>query len=46
MGVDERFINAAFAAVEARSGSMDAYFRNHLGLTRADLRRLRSLYLR
>jgi protein-tyrosine phosphatase len=46
MGVDERFINAAFAAIEARSGSVDAYFRNDLGLTRADLRRLRSLYLR
>lgn len=44
-GVEPRFLNAAFNAIESRPGGMQAYFRNELGLTSADLKRLKSLYV-
>jgi protein-tyrosine phosphatase len=44
-GVEPRFLNAAFKAIESRPGGLNGYFRNELGLTPADLKRLKSLYL-
>jgi protein-tyrosine phosphatase len=44
-GVEPRFLNSAFKAIESRPGGMNAYFRNELGLTPADLKRLKTLYL-
>jgi protein-tyrosine phosphatase len=44
-GVEPRFLNAAFAAIESRPGGLNGYFRNELKLTPADLKRLKSLYL-
>lgn len=44
MGVERRYIEASFAAIDARGG-MDRYLREDMGLTDADRARLRSLYL-
>jgi protein-tyrosine phosphatase len=35
MEVDPTYLDAAFAAIEAQSGSLDAYFETVLGVTRA-----------
>jgi protein tyrosine/serine phosphatase len=35
MEVDPTYLDAAFAAIEAQSGSLDAYFEMVLGITRA-----------
>ena len=45
MGVDRSYLDAAFAAIEQRSGSVDGYFRTELGLDDAALQKLRALYL-
>lgn len=44
-GVEPRYLNAAFKAIESRPGGLNGYFRNELGLTPADLKRLKRLYL-
>lgn len=45
MGVDRAYLESAFAAIEARPGGFDAYYRDELGLDAAALQRLRSMYL-
>ena len=45
MGVDARYINAAFKAIDSRPGGLNGYFRDELGLTPADLKRLRTFYV-
>lgn len=45
MGVDARYLDASFAAIEERSGGIRAYYRDELGLSDADIARLRALYL-
>ncbi len=45
MGVDRSYLDAAFAEIERRSGSVDDYFRTELGLDDAALQKLRALYL-
>lgn len=44
MGVDRSYIEASFAAIEAKGG-MDRYMREELGLDDGDLKRLRGRYL-
>ncbi|KAB7647453.1 tyrosine-protein phosphatase [Polymorphobacter fuscus] len=44
MGVDRQYIEAAFAAIDAKGG-MSRYLRENMGLGPAELTRLRSLYL-
>lgn len=44
MGVDRRYIEASFAAIDAKGG-MERYLREDLGLGPAQLARLRALYL-
>jgi len=44
-GVDAPYLDSALKAIESRPGGMNGYFRNELGLTPADLRRLKTLYL-
>lgn len=39
------FLDGAFAAIDARWGSVDAYLRQEIGLTDADIVRLRANYL-
>lgn len=45
MGVDRSYIENAFAAIEARPGGLEAYYRDELGLDAAAIERLRTLYL-
>jgi protein-tyrosine phosphatase len=45
MGVDRRYIEASFAAIDAKGG-MDRYLREDIGLGPNELARLRTLYLR
>lgn len=45
MGVEQRYLDAAFEAINVRSGSLNNYFERELGLTAADIARLRELYL-
>jgi protein-tyrosine phosphatase len=45
MGVDRSYIESAFAAIEARPGGFEAYYRDELGLDAAAIQRLRTLYL-
>ncbi len=45
MGVDRRYLEAAFDAIDKRSGGIDGYFKDELGLTPADFVTLRNLYL-
>lgn len=45
MGVDARYLDAAFAAIEAREGGWERYVEQDLGLTPADLARLRAMLL-
>ncbi len=45
MGVEPAYLDAAFAAIEARPGGLAAYLRDQLGLDPATVRRLRDLYL-
>jgi protein-tyrosine phosphatase len=45
MGVDRSYLEAAFSAIDQRSGGLKGYYRRELGLSAADLKRLRSLYL-
>ncbi|WP_298692852.1 tyrosine-protein phosphatase [uncultured Sphingomonas sp.] len=45
MTVDARLLDAAFAGIDARSGSFEAYLRDELGVGAADVARLRTLYL-
>lgn len=44
-GVDRSLIEAAFAGIEERPGGMDAYVRDQLGLSQADVATLRARYL-
>jgi protein-tyrosine phosphatase len=44
-GVEQTYLEAAFAAIDEQSGSLDEYFHGELGLARADLEQLKSLYL-
>jgi len=44
-GVQQSYLDAAFAAVDEQSGSLDDYFRTELGLAPADLDQLKSAYL-
>ena len=44
-GVEAPFLESAFKAIESRPGGMNGYFKNELGLTPADLERLKALYL-
>jgi protein-tyrosine phosphatase len=45
LGVDRSYLDAAFAAIDGRFGSFDAYRRTALGLTDADLARLKERLL-
>jgi protein-tyrosine phosphatase len=45
MGVDRRYLDSSFAAIEAKGG-MDRYLSDQLGLTPSDIEKLRSRYLR
>ena len=45
MGVDARYLDAAFAAIEAREGGWKRYVEQDLGLTSADLALLRAKLL-
>jgi protein-tyrosine phosphatase len=45
-GVQPVFLEAAFEAVDADYGGLEAYFREGLGLREADRKRLKALYLR
>jgi protein-tyrosine phosphatase len=44
-GVEQTYLEAAFAAIDEQSGGLDEYFRTELGLARADLEQLKILYL-
>jgi protein-tyrosine phosphatase len=44
-GVEKSYLEAAFLAIEQRSGGFDAYFQTELGLAPADLDHLKSSYL-
>lgn len=45
MGVDARYLDAAFAAIEAREGGWDRYVREDLGLSAADVTTLKTRLL-
>lgn len=45
MGVDQRYLDAAFATMRAQPGGFDGYLRNQLGLDAAALKALRTRYL-
>ncbi len=45
-GVDRSYLEAAFAAIEARPGGMRAYLRDDMGLTPRAIAALRARYLR
>ncbi|MGK6353989.1 tyrosine-protein phosphatase [Sphingomonas sp. DT-207] len=45
MGVDRSYIEGAFAEIRERSGSLDAYYKDELGLSAADIAALRARYL-
>ena len=44
-GVEARYLNAAFVAVEERHGAVEGYFRDRLGVSADDVERLQSSYL-
>ncbi|QIG80455.1 tyrosine-protein phosphatase [Stakelama tenebrarum] len=44
MGVERDYLEASFAGIEARSGSVEGYFEQELGLTPTDIQKLRDLY--
>jgi protein-tyrosine phosphatase len=44
-GVDRRYLEAAFAAIERQYGSLDNYFKDQLGLSQQDITQLRDKYL-
>jgi protein-tyrosine phosphatase len=44
MGVDVQYIEAAFAEIEKRHGSLEAYFEQVLAVDASDLAKLRTLY--
>lgn len=45
LAADRSYIEAAFAVIDAHAGGAEGYLGDKLGLTRADLVRLRDLYL-
>lgn len=45
MGVDRRYLDAAFATMRAQPGGFDGYLRNQLGLDPAAIRTLRTRFL-
>jgi protein-tyrosine phosphatase len=45
MGVDRSYLDAAFAAIRARPGGIEGYYRDQLGLDAAAIRKLRAAYL-
>ena len=45
MGVDRRYLDAAFATMRAQPGGFDGYLRDQLGLDTAAVRTLRARYL-
>lgn len=45
MGVDRSYIEAAFAEIDTRPGGMDAYLRDELDVTQADIAAMRARYL-
>ncbi len=45
MGVDRRYLDAAFATMRAQPGGFDGYLRDQLGLNAAAIRTLRARYL-
>jgi protein-tyrosine phosphatase len=45
LAADRAYLEAALAVVDAHAGGADGYLRDELGLSAADLARLRSLYL-
>jgi protein-tyrosine phosphatase len=44
MGVDRSYIEGVFKVIDSHAGGADGYFRDELGLSKADLRKLRKLY--
>ena len=44
MAADRNYIEAAFRVMDSHAGGVDAYLQDQLGLSRADLARLRGLY--
>lgn len=44
MAADRSYIEAALAVVDAHEGGADGYFRDEMGLSRADLTELRAMY--
>jgi protein-tyrosine phosphatase len=45
MMAETAYLSAAFAAIDEKYGSFESYVGNGLGLSRADVARLQSLYL-
>jgi protein-tyrosine phosphatase len=45
LGVEEAWLNAAFAQIDASWGSFDNYVREGLGLTEADIAQLKATLL-
>jgi protein-tyrosine phosphatase len=45
MAADPSYIGAVFKVIDAHKGGIDGYFKDELGLSHADLLRLRALYL-
>ncbi len=45
MGVDRSYVEGAFAGIRARSGNLDAYYKDELGLSATDIAALCARYL-
>lgn len=45
MSADRRYIEAAFAVIDAHAGGTEGYLHDELGLSQTDLKRLRDIYL-
>ncbi len=44
MGVDRSYIDAVFAVIDAHSGGVEGYLKDELGLSSADIKKLKKLY--
>ena len=46
LAADQSYLEAALAVVDKHAGGADGYLRDELGLSAADLKKLRGIYLR